>query len=60
MHNDILRLPAVLATTGMSRSWLYAEVAGYRFPAPLKLGLRAIGWTHGDVQAWLDSRQRVL
>ncbi|MBM3604882.1 MAG: AlpA family phage regulatory protein [Alphaproteobacteria bacterium] len=56
MPNEILRLPKVIALIGMSRSWLYAEVATGRFPTPVKLGTRAIGWRRSDVEAWLTSR----
>jgi prophage regulatory protein len=58
MPDQILRLPQLLGWLNMSRSWLYSEIASGRFPAPLKLGARAIGWRHSDVQAWLDSRSR--
>lgn len=56
MPNEILRLPKVIALIGMSRSWLYTEIATGRFPAPVKLGFRAIGWRRSDVEAWLASR----
>jgi prophage regulatory protein len=60
MVEEILRLPRVTATIGMGRSWIYLAVQEGRFPAPIQLGARAIGWKRSDVQAWLDSRQRVL
>lgn len=58
MDEEIWRLPKVLDTIGMKRSWLYAEVAANRFPAPLKIGQRAIGWKRSDVEAWVQSRAR--
>ncbi|WP_103175015.1 AlpA family transcriptional regulator [Paracoccus sp. SY] len=60
MPDEILRLSNVLSITGMSRSWLYCAAAEGRFPSPVRLGARAIGWKRSDVQAWLDSRERVL
>lgn len=56
MPNEILRLPKLIALIGMSRSWVYTEVATGRFPAPVKLGSRAVGWRHSDVEVWLTSR----
>ena len=50
MPNEILRLPKVLHLIGMSRSWLYDELASGRFPAPVKLGVRAIGWRRSDIE----------
>ncbi|QBX35110.1 AlpA family phage regulatory protein [Paracoccus liaowanqingii] len=58
MAEEIWRLPRVTATIGMGRSWVYSAVSQGRFPAPVRLGTRAIGWKRSDVQAWLDSRQR--
>ena len=47
------RLPAVMARTGMSRSWLYKEMAAGRFPKALKIG-SASGWKAADVDAWME------
>lgn len=57
MPNEILRLPKVLHLIGMSRSWLYDEMASGRFPAPVKLGIRAIGWRRADIEDWLERRE---
>ena len=56
MAHRILRLPAVKASTGLSRSTIYLRVAGGQFPKPIKLGPRAVGWLESDVDEWL-SRQ---
>lgn len=58
MTAEIWRLPRVLAATGMKRSWTYDEIKAGRFPAPVKLGARAVGWRRSDVEAWLASRER--
>jgi len=39
----ILRLPAVKAATGLSRSTIYARISEGTFPAPVALGGRAVG-----------------
>jgi prophage regulatory protein len=51
----ILRLPQVVATTGVPRSSVYERVKAGTFPAPVKIGKRAIGWRTADITAWLDS-----
>ena len=53
----ILRLPAVKTQTGLSRSTIYAEMAQNRFPQPITLGVRAVGWPESEIAAWLDSRK---
>src|SRR3569833_520892 len=56
MESKILRLPAVLAATGKSRSAIYADVVRGLFPAPVRLGQRAVGWREDEVAEWLNSR----
>ncbi len=56
MEITILRLPQVLARTGLSRSTIYAKVAAGEFPEPINLGGRAVGWLADEVEAWLVAR----
>jgi prophage regulatory protein len=51
-----LRLPAVMAATGLSCSQIYAEIAEGRFPKQFPLGKRAVGWRQSEIAAWLASR----
>jgi len=53
MSNTILRLPAVKTRTGLSRSTIYAFVDCGKFPKPISLGARAIGWVDAEVEAWV-------
>ncbi|MBI1984093.1 MAG: AlpA family transcriptional regulator [Acidobacteria bacterium] len=55
MHT-ILRLPAVQARTGLSRSSIYLKVSQRMFPKPLSLGARAVGWLEAEIQDWLQRR----
>ena len=52
----ILRLPEVMKMVGLSRSQIYRMVAAAIFPAPVQIGLRAVGWRESDVRRWLESR----
>lgn len=51
MTHNILRLPAVKASTGLSRSTLYLRIAQGIFPRPVSLGARAVGWPATEVEA---------
>jgi prophage regulatory protein len=53
MANTILRLPAVKARTGRSRSSIYADAKAGLFPSPIRIGPRAVGWLESEVEAWL-------
>ena len=52
-----LRLPEVLARTGLSRSTIYVRLDQGRFPRPVSLGGRAVGWIEAEVDEWI--RQRI-
>ena len=56
MPAKILRLPNVLDRTGLSRSTVYLRVTEGRFPRPVSLGARAVGWIETEVEEWI-SRQ---
>lgn len=53
---SILRLPQVLARTGLSRSSIYAMIRSGAFPKQVSLGPRAIGFRRSAVDAWIDAR----
>ena len=52
----ILRLPAVKARTGLSRSTIYLWISQGKFPAPYALGARAVGWLESEISAWIAQR----
>ncbi len=51
-----LRLPEVLARTGLSRSTIYVRLDQGRFPRPVSLGGRAVGWIEAEVDEWIRER----
>ena len=54
---EILRTQNVLAIVKISRTTLWRWVRSGDFPAPLRLGKRAVGWSRQSVEAWLESRR---
>ena len=52
----ILRLPAVLACTGLSRTSIYARMARDEFPKSISLGDRAVGWLQSEIELWVEQR----
>ena len=59
MVTTILRLPAVKMRTGLSRSTIYLLVSQGRFPKPVSLGMRAVGWVEAEIQEWLQRQIEV-
>lgn len=53
---QILRLKDVRARLGTSRSWIYDQLKNGRFPKPIQLGPRSIGWLEADIEDWLRSK----
>ena len=52
----ILRRKQVESRTGLKRSTIYAKVAAGDFPAPIRLGLRSVGWVEAEIEGWLQAR----
>ena len=56
MATAILRLPVVKARTGLSRSTIYLRISEGRFPKPISLGGRAVGWVEAEIDDWLNQQ----
>ena len=53
----LLRLPAVIEITGLSRSTIYKLMSEGDFPAARKLTRRSVAWIAADIVQWIDSRR---
>ncbi|AZN35491.1 helix-turn-helix transcriptional regulator [Iodobacter ciconiae] len=59
--NTILRLPDVLARTGLSRSSIYSKMDKHSkyydpfFPKKIQIGARAIGFIESEINNWIAS-----
>lgn len=56
MVHKIFRRPAVEAATGLSRSSIYALMAAGKFPRPIRIGGRAVGWLETDIAEYQQRR----
>jgi prophage regulatory protein len=52
-NDDMLSPSEVVRLTGLSKSTIKRRVADGRFPKPLKLSPRRIGWQAIEVKAWI-------
>jgi prophage regulatory protein len=50
----ILRLPDVRAATGKSTTAIYMEAQAGKFPAPISIGPRAVGWLEDELIEWQE------
>ena len=54
----VIRLPETIARVGLGRSAIYLGIARGKFPRPIKLGERAIGFLEEEIEEWLRARPR--
>lgn len=57
--NAVLRTPEVTSLTGLSRSTIYRLMGDGSFPRQRKLGPNSVGWLHGEIAHWINSRPMV-
>ncbi len=56
-EKTIIRLPVVRKRTGnKSKSSIYADISAGTFPAPIKIGSRAVGWIESEIDEWIEDR----
>lgn len=53
---SILRKPDVMSMTGLPESSLHALIAKGKFPRPITLSVKRVGWQLHEIQAWLYAR----
>lgn len=53
---SFLRLPDVKAVTGLSKTSIYELIRQESFPAPVRLGPRAVAWVTSEVRQWALER----
>lgn len=51
----LIRLPEVLERTGYGKAWIYRLINEGRFPAPVKIGVRAIAFIESEIDDWIQS-----
>ena len=52
----MLRLPEVKYRVGLGRSAIYEKIKLGEFPAPVRLGPRAVAWISEEISSWIAAR----
>ena len=52
----LVRLRQLQKVIPLPTSTLYRHIRAGRFPAPKKIGLRAVAWDVRDIRAWIDAQ----
>jgi prophage regulatory protein len=53
---QFLRLPAVIALVGKSRTAIYRDIQAGNFPAPIRIGARSVAWDSTAIESWQQGR----
>ena len=56
MSTRILPIEQVLDRTSLSRRTLYTEISEGRFPKPVQMTARRVGWPEADVDSYIASK----
>jgi prophage regulatory protein len=52
----LLKLPQVIEKVCYQKTTLYKKIQEKEFPAPVRLGARAVAWKLSEIEAWIESR----
>jgi prophage regulatory protein len=55
---QLLRLPQVLDRVGLRTTRLYQLIGDGAFPAPVRLGARAIAFVESEIDQWIEAQAR--
>lgn len=54
-NQSLIRLPEVLKRTGFGKAWIYRLISEGRFPAPVKIGTRAVAFVESEIDEWIKA-----
>ncbi|EBR1885470.1 AlpA family transcriptional regulator [Salmonella enterica] len=54
LNTRLIRLPEVLNRTGYGKAWIYHLINQHLFPAPIKIGSRAVAFIESEVEEWIQ------
>lgn len=52
-QDRFIRLPELRSIVGCSRDTIFRSIKSGSFPAPTRLGARAIGWLESEIRDWM-------
>jgi prophage regulatory protein len=56
MPKQVIKLPGVVKTTGLSKSTIYKLISEGKFPKNIPLTGKSTGWIDEEIQSWIDER----
>jgi prophage regulatory protein len=56
VSKKVLRFPATLAKTGLSRPHTYRLIRDGKHPRPIKIGDRAVGFIEDEIDSYIEQK----
>lgn len=53
----VVRIKQVMKMTGLGRSTIYKLRSEHKFPAPIQLSDRAVGWRISAIEQWIAQQE---
>jgi len=53
---NLIRLTLLKNKVGLSRSTIYLKISQGKFPKPIHLGERSVGWLESEVDEWIQQQ----
>ncbi|MBI3283418.1 MAG: AlpA family phage regulatory protein [Burkholderiales bacterium] len=50
----LLKLPSVVGRVAISKTEIYRRCRAGQFPAPIRLGARAVAWLESDIEQYIQ------
>src|SRR5882672_7726989 len=57
LDDAILRLPAVKAAVGLSKTTIYQRIKDRTFPEPIAIDGDRVGWPESVIKAWIAAKK---
>ena len=58
-HVLVVRMSRLVEMIDLSRSTVWKLLSEGKFPNPIRLGPRSIGWRIKDVEDWIECREQI-
>ena len=59
-NNDLSKIDVVIKRSGLSKTAIYRNIKYGLFPAPVRIGKRAVAWRAVELEKWLEDRPYAL
>lgn len=57
LSDTIHPIASTTKITGLSKRTIYREMKEGRFPRPVQLSIRRVGWRESELNAWVEARK---